>query len=206
MIEEQARPKIKLLLLCAKSSNEDSEVQLLTNNLGKVCANSVELISERVIDTGAALAAITKHQPDIVHFYGECTADGRFVFAADNGENTDWCSKRFLLKKISDLPSEIKLTYFNGVLTEQEIAAAGGKIAAFFCMKDKGDADLSRRVAAPFYTALAFGNPLGFAFRKLWEALPDKDRQIMLRFRKDIDPDKFCLRTPQRILSASNAK
>lgn len=194
MEEVQEKPKIKLLLLCAQFITEDSEVQLIINNLGKVCSNSVELITERVINADQVLDVISKYNPTIVHFYGNCTADESFVFADDEGKIVNSCSKRFLLKKIGDLSQEIKLAYFNGTITDNDVRASNGKIAAFVGMKKRGDADLSRRIVVPFYTALAFGNPLGFAFKKLWEALPDKDKNIMLRYRLDLNPDKILLR------------
>ncbi|HIU64898.1 MAG TPA: hypothetical protein IAB06_07695 [Candidatus Avacidaminococcus intestinavium] len=192
--EQKTRPKIKLLLLCAKPEKEDAETVLIAKNMAEACSNSVELVKERVTDVNQAVTAIFAHQPDIVHFYGSCLPEHKFEFVDDTGKCTDICKKSFLLAKLNKLPHEIKLAYFNGVVTDKEVNVTGGKIASFFCMQKKWNEDLSRRVVVPFYTALAFGNTLGFSFKKLWEALPDKDKHIMLRFRLDINPDKFLLR------------
>lgn len=55
--------------------------------------------------------------------------------------------------------------------------------------------------------ALGFGNSVGFSFGKVWQALPEGERKLVLRFRNDIDPDKYCLRdvgVPRRSPSTLN--
>lgn len=202
MAEEPVRPKIKLLLVTAKPADDRSEVQVLAKHLGEVCPHAVDVLKVRALCCGDVVKAVESNLPDIVHFYGECAGGGRFYFIDDQGKVADWCGKRFLLKKISAAVPEIKLVYINGKITAKEIGVSSGKIAAIVGMQQKADDELSRRVVIPFYAALAFGNPLGAAFSKLWQALPEQDRKLVLCFRLDLNPDQFFLR--ERLKMAQN--
>ncbi|QDR81792.1 hypothetical protein [Sporomusa termitida] len=202
MPEEPIRPKIKLLLVTAKPADGHSEIHVLEQHLGDVCPHSVDVLKIRALSCDDVVKAVQTNLPDIVHFYGECTSDGRLHFIDDQGQVADWCGKSFFLKRISAAVAEIKLVYINGKITAKEIGVSNGKIAAIVGMQKKADDDLSRRFVIPFYVALAFGNPLGPAFAKLWQALPEQDRKLILCFRLDLNPDQFFLR--EQLKTAQN--
>jgi hypothetical protein len=187
--------KIKMLLLAARAGDDGSEAVLLAEKLTEICGAYVDLRSVRVQNVAAVLTAAGEFAPDVIHFYGDCTANGRFQFIDNAGDTADWCSKSSLLKKIGALPHETKLVYFNGRVTAQELAAGNGRIAALVGMEKRSDAALSRQFVLPFYTALYFGNSLGAAFAVTWQALPEEKRRnheaVMLRFRRDINPDRY---------------
>ena len=122
--------KIKLLLVAAEPMTGLDEGSLLLKRLNnEPCNNSYVLQSVRALNPAEVAAAAADMRPDVIHFCGECTASGNFVFKNDDGSTSDWCSKSNLLKKLSRALDGVKLVYFNGAVKDSELAAAGGKIA-----------------------------------------------------------------------------
>lgn len=188
--------KIKILLVAAVPPAERGEAALLKQKLtAEPCGRCFEVVALRAVKVDNVIEAVKNLRPDIVHFCGECTAKGDFVFADDDGTTSDWCSKSSLLKKMAQAVDEIRLVYFNGAVKDSELATAQGKIAVLIGMQQRGETVISKKFVVPFYMALGFGNPVGFAFAKVWQVLPEGERKLVLRFRNDIDPDKYCLRS-----------
>ena len=200
--------KIKLLLVAAEPMTGLDEGSLLLKRLNnEPCNNSYVLQSVRALNPAEVVAADADMRPDVIHFCGECPASGNFVFKNDDGSTSDWCSKSNLLKKLSRALDDVKLVYFNGAVKDSELAAAGGKIAFLVGMQQRGETEISKKFAGGFYMALGFGNSVGFSFGKVWQALPEGERKLVLRFRNDIDQDKYCLRdvgVPRRSPSTLN--
>ncbi len=200
--------KIKILLVAAVLPTEHGEAALLHQKLtAEPCGKCFEVVALRAVKSDNVVEAVKNLQPDIIHFCGECSANGDFMFKNDDDVTSDWCSKGNLLRKITKVVDEVKLVYFNGTVKDSELAAAGGKIAFLVGMQQRGEAEISKKFAGGFYMALGFGNSVGFSFGKVWQALSESERKLVLRFRNDIDPDKYCLRdvgVPRRSQSTLN--
>lgn len=188
--------KIKILVVVAATYKEDAEATLLCKKLAvEPLKQYYDVIALRAMTQHDVFEAVSAMQPDIIHFCGECSANGDFMFKNDDDVTSDWCSKGNLLRKITKVVDEVKLVYFNGTVKDSELAAAGGKIAFLVGMQQRGEAEISKKFVIPFYMVLGFGNPLGYAFGEVWKALPEEERKMVLRFRSNIDPDKYYLRT-----------
>lgn len=190
--------KIKIMIVAAELTAKDSEAALMQTRLAAApLCNYYETHVIRAAKPSEVIGEAASLQPDVIHFCGNCTAADEFIFADDSGAVTDRCSKSNLLKKLAGVMDEIKLVYFNGTVKDRELAAGGQKIAALIGMEKRGEAEISKKFVMPFYMALGFGNSLGRSFGEVWKTLPEDERKLVLRFRSDIDPNNYCLRSVQ---------
>ena len=193
--------KIKMLLVIAAPVAKNSEPEFIEQLLTHApLLDRYELHTVYSYNLADALAAADATKPEIIHFYGKCTAKGEFFFQKGKNQVSDRCEKCKLLQQLVAVVGELKLVYFNGVISDQDLALADDKIDFLVGMNSEEDDLCSLYFSRAFYLAVGLGNPVGVSFAKLWHGLPLEHRDLTLRFKKGIDPDRYFLSSQKALL------
>ena len=175
----------------------DEEVRDITDRVTKSAGrDKMEIFSRWAVRPLDILQAINEIQPEIVHFSGHGTADGKLLFAGEDGQAKP-VSKETMVSAITAASEKARLFFFNACFSAAEAKAIVADIEAAIGMRTEiGDA-AARVFAAQFYSALGFGKSVKAAFAQakaalLLEGIAEEDTPL-LYVKEGLDPGDIVL-------------
>ena len=120
------------------------------------------------------LQAINEVNPDIIHFSGHGSEDGKLVFENRDGE-AKLVSKEAMVQTISTVTDRVRFMFFNACFSSEQAEEIVKYVDAAIGMTDSIGDEAARVFASNFYSAVGFGKNIKVAYEQARAALMLED-------------------------------
>jgi len=120
------------------------------------------------------LQAINEVNPDIIHFSGHGSEDGKLVFENRDGE-AKLVSKEAMVQTISTVTDRVRFMFFNACFSSEQAEEIVEYVDAAIGMTDSIGDEAARVFASNFYSAVGFGKNIKIAYEQARAALMLED-------------------------------